>query len=57
MKYLTIMVGIIVLTFSVLAWTSKEDYMQFGTSASLVVIIFALLKAQYLRKHPEDKSE
>ena len=57
MKYVTIAVGIIVLTLSLLAWTSKEEYMQFGTFGSLVVIIFALWKSQYLHKHPKDKQE
>jgi len=55
MKYLTIAVGILVLTFSFLAWTSEEDYMKFGTIGSVIVIIFSILKMQYLRKHPEDK--
>lgn len=57
MKYVTIAVGIAVLTLSLLAWTSKEHFMQFGTFGSLVVIIFALWKSQYLRKHPKDKQE
>ena len=57
MKYLTIVVGILVLTFSFLAWTSEEDYMKFGTIGSVIVIIFSILKLQYLRKHPEDKPE
>ena len=57
MKYVTIAVGIIVLTLSLLAWTSKEEYMQFGTLGSLVVIIFALWKSRYFRKHPKDKQE
>lgn len=57
MKYVTIAVGIIVLTLSLLAWTSKEEYMQFGTLGSLVVIIFALWKSRYFRKHPKDQQE
>jgi len=55
MKYLTIAVGILVLTFSFLAWTSEEDYMKFGTIGSVIVIIFSILQLQYLRKHPDEK--
>ncbi|MDP1851191.1 MAG: hypothetical protein Q8K48_02100 [Candidatus Planktophila sp.] len=57
MKYLNIIAGVIAFTFSTLAWTSKDDYMMYGTIGGFVMSFLILLKVQYLRKHPEHKSE
>ena len=55
MKYLNFVAGIIALTFSTLAWTSKDDYVMYGTVGGFVMSFLILLKVQYLRKHPESK--
>ncbi len=55
MKYMNFIAGIIALTFSTLAWTSKDDYVMYGTVGGFVMTFLILLKAQYLRKHPENK--
>ena len=57
MKYMNIGILIIALAFSVLAWTSKDDYVKFGTTGGLVVLALGLLRQEYLRKHSEAKSK
>ena len=57
MKYMNIVMGIAALTFSTLAWISKDHYVMFGTLGSFVVIFLGLWKQRYLRKHSEAKSK
>ena len=52
---MNIIAGVIALTFSILAWLSKDNYVMFGTVGVFIITFLTLLKVQYLRKHPEDK--
>ena len=55
MKYMNFIAGIVALTFSTLAWTSKDDYVMYGTVGGFVMTFLILIKVRYLRKHTDEK--